>query len=100
MGKCIICGDNTSRPIVAALYHFRLYEGGNWQWMRGNMQMSGRWRGFWSTMYLVCPLLNTLRFWKYRKATLQLADGKPLESAFDEKGCAIKSSEQRGTDGG
>lgn len=32
--------------------------------------MAGRWGGFWSTAYLASPLLNSLRHWRYRAATL------------------------------
>lgn len=88
--RCIVCGDRTHRPIAAALNHFRLYEGGNWRWFKGNMATFGKWDGFWSTIGLICPLFTTIRHWKYRKAQLVLADGKPLESAFDENGCAIR----------
>jgi hypothetical protein len=88
--RCIVCGDRTHMPIAAALEHFKLYRGGQWRWLKGNMAMAGRWSGFWSTCYLAFPILNTLRFWKYRKATLELPGGKPLESAFDANGCAIR----------
>lgn len=91
MQNCLVCGDRSNRPLLATLHHFRLYESGNWSWMRGNMKQFGRWRGFVSTCYLVCPLLNALRHWKYRKCRLVLPDGKPLESAFDENGCALPS---------
>jgi hypothetical protein len=77
-------------PIAAALEHFKLYQGGQWRWLKGNMAMAGRWSGFCSTCYLAFPILNTLRFWKYRRATLELPGGKPLESAFDTNGCAIR----------
>lgn len=93
MKHCLVCGDKTAKPILATLYHFRLYESGNWKWFKGNMATFGKWDGFWSALCLVCPLFNTLRNWKYRKATLVLANGDPLESAFDEKGCAIRSSD-------
>lgn len=90
MKHCLICGDNTNRPIVATLWHLRLYEGGNWKWFKGNMATFGKWAGFWGTVGLICPLFTTLRHWKYRKCRLELATGEPLESAFDEKGCAIR----------
>ena len=88
--RCIVCGDRTHMPIAAALEHFRLYESGNWRWLRGNMRMAGLWSGFWSTCYLAFPILNTLRHWRHRKSTLELPGGKPLESAFDANGCAIR----------
>lgn len=87
--RCLWCGDRTHRPVAAFLEHFRLYESGNWKWFRGNMRTFGWWDGFWATIGLICPLYTTLRHWRRRKATLVLADGKPLESAFDERGCAI-----------
>lgn len=87
--KCLVCGDASPRPILATLWHFRLYAGGNWKWFRGNMATFGAWDGFWGTIGLVCPAFNTLRHWQYRKARLVLADGRPLESAFDERGCSL-----------
>ena len=70
--KCIVCDEPTEKPIRSAFSHFYLYAPGNWQYLRGNMKMFGRWSGFWSTMDLICPALNTLRHWKYRKARLTI----------------------------
>jgi hypothetical protein len=96
MKTCPVCGDRTTRPWLAAFHHFRLYEGGNWKWLRGNMSQFGRFSGFMSTCYLSFPILNTLRFWRYRKCYLELADGRPLESAFDANGCAINPRDDHG----
>lgn len=85
MSKCIVCGDNTQRPIAAALEHFRLYERGNWKYLRGNMGQFGRWSGFMGTLCLCFPIFNTLRHWKLRKAALVIpgytdARGRPSPS--------------------
>lgn len=98
MKRCLICGDETKRPIAATLEHLRLYESGNWGWFKGNMRAFGAWSGFWSSVGLVCPLFNTLRHWKYRKVTLAVPGGKPLESAFDANGCAIKRADSDSTE--
>lgn len=90
MKQCLVCGERTKQPWLATLWHFRLYEGGNWKWFKGNMATFGKWGGFWGTISLICPLFCTLRHWKYRKCTLELADGRPLEAAFDENGCALR----------
>lgn len=68
--RCVICGDQTDRPIRAALSHFRLYESGNWKWLRGNVEVFGWRQGFVATLGLVCPAFNTLRNWRHRKSRL------------------------------
>ena len=95
MNACPICGERSTRPVLATLHHLRLYESGNWRFFRGNMAAFGRWRGFWSTVCLISPLFNTLRHWKYRKCRLELATGQPLESAFDKNGCALPQPDEQ-----
>jgi hypothetical protein len=98
MKTCPVCGQESPKPWVAAFYHFRLYEPGQWKWLKGNMSMFGRWSGFLSTCGLAFPVFNTLRFWRYRKSTLVLADGAPLASAFDANGCALKPAKPKGNE--
>jgi hypothetical protein len=73
--KCPICGDKTSRPITAALDHFRPYESGQWRWLRGNIKTFGFWSGLRGTLCLVSPALNTILNWKYRHSRLEIPDG-------------------------
>jgi len=68
--KCPYCGEEGT--LGAAFSHFWLYSPGHWKYLRGNVQMFGLWTGFWATMDLACPLLNSLRHWKYRRWTLKL----------------------------
>jgi hypothetical protein len=93
MSECIICGASTENPIRAALWHFRPYVRGgwaNWKYLPGNTELAGsRLLGILSVISLMFPLFNTLRFWRYRKCTLVLSDGRPLEAVFNEKGCSI-----------
>jgi hypothetical protein len=70
MAKCIICGDNTTRPIAAAFEHFHLYSPGKWQYWRGNIRMFGFWSGLGSNIGLTFPIYNTLRHWKYRRVSI------------------------------
>ena len=95
MKECIICGGRTEHPIRAALHHFRLVEWGQWRYWRGNISMFGFWYGLRGCLTLSFPILNTLIHWRHRKCTLELPGGVPLESAFDKRGCALKSSERR-----
>jgi hypothetical protein len=83
MKKCIVCGEETDKPIEDALWHFRFYDPGMWQYMKGNMKCFGYWQGFLSTLGLAFPWFNTLRFWRYRKCRLVIEgvtdkDGKLL----------------------
>ena len=75
MKHCIVCGDETKRPIAATLSHFILYQQGQWAFLKGNIDVFGWRNGIMSTLYLICPALNTIRFWKYRKARLVIPDG-------------------------
>jgi len=75
--KCLICGDRTHQPIRAVLHHFRLVEWDQWQYWRGNIRTFGFWNGLRSSVTLSFPILNTLIHWRYRKATLSLANGEP-----------------------
>lgn len=52
--------------------HFWIYHPGQWKYLRGNVQAFGKWDGFWGTVYLAFPVLNTLRHWKLRKARLEI----------------------------
>lgn len=69
---CPICGDKTKYPIMAAIEHFYLWQPEMTQYWRGNVSMFGFVRGTISTAYLICPALNTIRFWKYRKHRLEI----------------------------
>lgn len=70
--KCLICGEPSEKPIRSTFSHLWLYVPGQWKYLRGNVRMFGLWDGFWGTVYLVSPLLNTLRHWKYRKHRLSV----------------------------
>lgn len=70
--RCIVCGDLTTSPWLAAFHHFRLYESGNWKYLRGNCATFGLLSGIHSTLCLICPAYNTLRFWEHRKSRLTL----------------------------
>ena len=72
--KCLICGEASEKPLRSTLSHLRLYSPGKWKYLRGNIQTFGLWIGFWGTVYLASPLLNTLRHWKYRKCSLSIRD--------------------------
>lgn len=54
-------------------------------YLRGNFHAFGLWRGFWSNVYLMCPLLNTMRFWRLRDAELTFVDeqGNPLDPLIE-----------------
>ncbi len=70
MDKCPVCGNKTASPWLAAFEHFRLIEFGQWQYWRGNIRQFGFWDGLSASINLSFPILNTLRNWKYRRATL------------------------------
>lgn len=88
--ECLICGDRTQYPWRATFWHLRLYERGQWKYLRGNCTIFGVISGIHSVFCLAFPIYNTLRYWKHRKSRLVLSDGRPLEAAFDENGCALK----------
>lgn len=75
MRKCLICDQETDRPIREFLWHFRLVEWDQWQYWRGNIQMFGFWSGLKSSITLSFPIINTLWHWKYRKARLVFPKG-------------------------
>jgi len=81
MKHCAICGDRTEKPLLAALYHFRLVEFGQWKFWRGNFKTFGFWNGLRSNLTLSFPILNTLIHWKYRKHYLVF----PTEFTGDQK---------------
>jgi hypothetical protein len=70
MKKCIICDQPTTRPVLEALWHFRLVDWNQWQFWRGNINTFGLASGMRSNLCLSFPILNTLLNWKYRKARL------------------------------
>ena len=72
MKTCPICGDETTKPIQAAFAHFWIYQPGMLQYLRGNIRAFGFWSGLNATIALCCPLYNTLRYWKNRKARLDI----------------------------
>jgi hypothetical protein len=56
----------------------RLYAPGYWQYLRGNVQLYSSWRsGFISTLCLVSPLLNTIRFYHKRHLHQRLSFADP-----------------------
>jgi len=66
MKHCIVCGRPTDKPITAAYEHFKPYEPGMWQYLRGNVSTFGPWRGLMGTLGLAFPWINTIRNWRYR----------------------------------
>lgn len=70
MSKCIICGDETSKPVREALWHFRLVEWGQWKFWRGNIATFGWRAGLRGSITLSFPIINTLWHWKHRKSRL------------------------------
>lgn len=70
--QCLICGQKTNNPILAALSHFYLYESGMTKYLKGNIKMFGFWRGLNATLSLICPAYNTIKNWKYRKSSLNI----------------------------
>lgn len=86
MAKCIVCGNTTTRPVAAAFEHFRLYQSGQWKYLRGNVRQFGRWAGVMGTLGLCFPVFNTLRHWRLRRARLVIPgftdmSGRPMASA-------------------
>lgn len=80
---CVICGEKTEQPFAAAVYHYRVYERGNWKFLKGNQTMFGFWDGLHSTICLAFPFYNTLIHWKYRRHFLVIpgftdSDGRRL----------------------
>ena len=74
MKTCPICGSKTPRPILAALEHFKVWELNQLKYMRGNIKAFGLVDGFMATIYLMSPIINTLRHWKYRKHHLKIGE--------------------------
>jgi hypothetical protein len=70
--RCVVCGRETERPISDALSHFKLYQHGYWQYLRGNIKTFGLRDGITGTLGLAFPIYNTIRNWKYRKYRLVL----------------------------
>jgi hypothetical protein len=70
--KCVICGEPTDKPVQSAFSHFWLYAPGALQYLRGNIRAFGFWSGAGATLALACPLYNTVRHWKHRKARLEI----------------------------
>lgn len=70
--KCVICGEPTGKPVQSAFSHFWIYMPGARRYLRGNVRAFGFWSGLHSTLSLACPLYNTVRHWKYRKAKLEI----------------------------
>lgn len=63
---CIICKEKTDKPIRAAIWHFRPLDLEQTRWFYGTVRSFGIVAG----MTLISPLLNTLVYWRYRKARL------------------------------
>ena len=93
---CMVCGRMTENPWLDLWKHFKPYQAGGFRFLHGNMQMSGAFGGFMSCVYLSSPLINTLRFWKYRKSTLDFGpdpmvlhrlklEGDKIEAAKNQK---------------
>ena len=76
--KCLICGDSTSYPIAAVIWHFRPIDLKQREYIRGNFKAFGFCRGLMANVTLMFPFLNTIINWKYRKMQLELEDGTPL----------------------
>jgi hypothetical protein len=74
MSHCIICGAETTRPIVAALWHFRPFEWHGKSYITGNVRMFGFWGGMRASLTLYFPVINTLVNWKHRRARLGIVE--------------------------
>ena len=72
--KCLWCGIETQEPMRDLFRHFWIYQPNQWQYLKGNVRMFGKWDGFWGTVHLAFPILNTLRHWRLRKAQLVVKD--------------------------
>lgn len=94
MKACLVCGEVTKRNWLATLYHFRLYERGQWKYLSGNCSVFGKLGGFHSVLCLAFPFYNTIRYWRHRKSELVLPGGLSLASAFDANGCALRGTDQ------
>lgn len=70
MNKCLICGEDTKRPILAVLYHFRLIDFSMLPFFKGNKQIGGFWMAFRS----MSPFLGILLSIKYRGMSLNIPD--------------------------
>ena len=70
MKHCIICGEKTEKPFLAAFTHFYLWQPGMLQYLKGNIQAFGFFDGLNATIGLMCPFYDTLKNWKYRKHQL------------------------------
>lgn len=75
MHKCLICDQETDRPIREFLWHFRLVDWDQWRFWRGNITAFGLWSGMKGNITLSFPIINTLWNWKYRKARLVFPKG-------------------------
>jgi len=75
MKACIVCGEKTDRPILAALAHFKLVEWRQWRFWIGNFRTFGFWMGLKGSLTLSFPIVNTIWNWKYRKMRLDFGDG-------------------------
>ena len=75
---CPVCAEPTEYPWRAALEHFRLYQRGQWKYLRGNVSCFGLLQGISGTLGLAFPIYNTLRHWKYRKYRLVIPEGSDV----------------------
>jgi len=87
MKKCLVCGEESATPIASTLEHFKLYESGQWKYLRGNISCFGLYQGIMSVIGLAFPIFNTLRHWKYRKHRLV------IEGITDKKGNLLNKTD-------
>jgi hypothetical protein len=94
--KCLICGRPTTNLWRDYWEHLKPYQRGGFQCLRGNMQMSGKFRGFMSCVYLSSPLITTIRFWGNRKMTLDFGPDPMVLHALAIEGEKLKNRQKVG----
>ncbi len=72
MNHCVVCGEITSNPFAAVVYHFRPFEWHEPKYIIGNIRAFGFWAGMRANISLYFPFANTLIHWKYRKMKLAI----------------------------
>lgn len=67
---CAWCGRETNHLGLHLWDHFKPYQPDGFKYFAGNVSMDGKFSAFMSCIYLSSPLINAIRFWRYRKMTL------------------------------
>lgn len=75
MNRCVICGEETKKPVLALLYHFRLVDFDMLPYFRGNLKGFGLFVAIRNSS----PILAIYNEWKHKNKKLTFEDGSKLD---------------------